>query len=518
MTDPIFRTSAPVPNPEDTKSRLAQEIAETEARTELRVGLPFLYGWKMYPWARRFHESRNKISLLCAANQLGKSSTQIRKAIHWATDKDLWPDLWNETPNQFWYLYPSQAVVNAEFLTKWKQFLPTGKFKEDAYYGWKELKEGKDTIGIEFNSGIFLFFKTYSQKASVLQTGTVFALFTDEELPIHLFDELMLRINSTDGYFHMVFTATLGQDEWRRAMEPDGAQDVEFLPQADKQTVSLYESQFYEDGSPSKWTMERIKQTEARCSTHKEILKRVYGKFIVIGGLKYESFDIKRHVKPKHPLPKGWYTYVGADIGSGGKEGHPSALCYVAVSPDFRQGRVFMGWRGDGIITTAGDVVAKNLEIKKEHNIRPLQQFYDWANKDFDTISRSSGDPFEKADKSHERGEDVINTLFKHNMMFIYEDPELAKLAGELASLKKDANKKHAHDDFADAFRYCVSKIPWDFSQLALEHRINDAEPEENLTAMQREIRERRRAFTDQDQKEKDRIEDEFTEWNDAYG
>lgn len=514
-----FRTNAPIAT-QKSREEIVREIADTERRIQLREGLPFLYGWKWYSWAKKFFDSRNKINLLCAANQISKSSTQIRKCIDWATDRDKWPELWpTEIPNQFWYLYPSQPVVNAEFLTKWKQFLPTGAYKDDPYYGWKEMKDGKDTIGIQFNSGVVLFFKTYGQSSSNLQTGTVHALFCDEELPIELFDELMLRINSTDGYFHMVFTATLGQDEWRRAMEPD-ENDDEFLPQAMKITASLYDSMTYVDGTPSKWTYERIKQAELRCSTHKEVLKRIFGKFIMIGGLKYESFDIKRHMKPRHPLPPTWLVYEGVDIGSGGEDGHPGAIVFVGVSPDFRKGRVFLGWRGDHEVTTAGDIFTRAKKMKTDNKISPIQKFYDWANKDFDTISRAAGDPYEKAEKGHEVGEDIINTLFKNDMMFIYEDPELAKLAAELASLKKmksqGAAKRKAKDDFADAFRYAVTKIPWDFSNLSAP--FTEPETEVELTPFQQEIADRRARFTQENQEEEDRIESEFEEWNESYG
>ena len=74
---------------------------------ELREDLPHLYGWKFYPWSREFFESRNKMNLLCAANQIGKSSIAIRKNIEWACNKKLWPELWDTEPKQFWYFYPS---------------------------------------------------------------------------------------------------------------------------------------------------------------------------------------------------------------------------------------------------------------------------------------------------------------------------------------------------------------------------------------------------------------------------
>lgn len=509
------------------EEQLAKARAE-KLQLQQETELPHLYGWKWYTWAAQFRDSTNKINLLCAANQISKSSTQIRKCIIWATDKELWPSLWRQAPVQFWYLYPSRPVVNAEFETKWKQFLPKGEMQKDLYYGWTVEKDGKNVIAIHFNSGVHLYFKTYSQNAKDLQTGTCDAIFCDEELPVEIFDELMFRVSASDGYFHMVFTATLGQEFWRKAMEPEEGEKEE-LPQAHKQTVSLYEAMKYEDGTLSHWTIEKIKGVEARCSTHNEVLKRVYGKFIVLTGRMYPTFDIKKHVKKKHPIPKSWFIYEGVDIGGGAnaegsqeigmKEGsHKSAIVFVAVSPDYRHGRVFLGWRGDDVTTTAGDVFLKHKAMLKESKLQVTRKWYDWGNKDFGTIATRAGDPFERAEKSHETGQGVINTLFKHDMLFIYEDDELAKLVGELGSLKLNENKKKAKDDFADALRYAVTLIPWDWSFITGAKSELDETPEEPLTDMQREVNERRKAFEDQQEAEQQRIDDEFEEWNDQYG
>lgn len=525
MSRAVFRTPAPgaaLPRPAENAPIHeidAWERAELE-RLEITSGLPHLYGWKWYPWAAAFRDSTNQVNLLCAANQISKSSTQIRKCILWATDQSLWPGLWAQKPVQFWYLYPTQKQVNAEFETKWKQFLPKGEMQKDEFFGWKVEKYKGDVVAIHFNSGVHVYFKTYAQNVMALQTGTCDAIFCDEELPIELFDELMLRISASSGYFHMVFTATLGQDEWRRAMDPTQEEvdaKKEFLPDAFKQTVSLYEAMKYEDGSPSHWTLEKIKKVEARCSTHNEVLKRVHGKFIVLGGRKYEAFDLKRHMKPKHPVPSGWLIYEGADIG-GGKGAHKAALVFVAVSPDFRKGRVFLGWRGDHEVTTAGDVFQKHRMMCKDNKIQPTQKWYDWGNKDFGEIATRAGDPFEKAEKSHEKGEDVINTLFKNDMLLIYEDEELVKLGAELAALKKDENKKTAKDDFSDALRYAVTLIPWDWTVLTGAVSDLDVQPESPLTPLQQEIQERRKAFDDNQAEEAQRVQDEFDEWNDAYG
>jgi phage terminase large subunit-like protein len=473
-------------------------------------GLPYLYGWKFYKWAREFFESRNKLNFLCAANQISKSSTQIRKCIHWATDQPIWPQLWARRPTQFWYLYPSQEVVNAEFKLKWVQFLPRGRFKDDPYYGWKELKSTGNTVGIEFNSGVIVYFKTYTKSVQHLQTGTCDSIFCDEELPVEIYDELAMRLNATDGYFHMVFTATMGQDLWRRCME-HAHNEKEAFPTAAKWTVSLYEAMFYDDGTASHWTEERINGVINKCKNNAEVQKRVYGRFVMDEGLLYPTFDIGKHVIKGAEIPSSWLIYAGIDVGSGGEKGHPAAITFVAVRPDYRSARVFMGWRGDDTETTVSDVVLKYIEMKKGLTIAAA--YYDWASKDFEIVARRMGEGFLKAEKSHEKGEQVINALFKNDMIFIYDHPELSKLSGELMTLYHGQDKRKAKNDFTDSFRYSVSSIPFDFEGLiGVPDKILET-PEQPLT----EVMMRRKAFEDNDSDKYD-IQEEFDEWNDRYG
>ena len=66
----------------------------------------------------------------------------------------------------------------------------------------------------------------------------------DEELPETLFDEIQFRRNAVEGYFASVFTATLGQEMWRLAMEPKKG-EKEFLPFAHKIRASLFDCQYF---------------------------------------------------------------------------------------------------------------------------------------------------------------------------------------------------------------------------------------------------------------------------------
>lgn len=511
----------PATSAEERYANLARQARLKEEKISLIQGLPHRYAWKWYPWAREFFQSTNKQNFLCAANQISKSSTQIRKCIEWATNKELWPTLWDREPSLFWYLYPDKNVATVEFKLKWmKEFMPRGEFAEHERYGWKAFYDRGKIDYIEFNTGVCIYFKTYGQDVQNLQTGTVYAIFCDEELPEDLYGELDARLNASGGYFHMVFTATLGQDFWRRCMEPEEDEEKVF-PDAFKQTISLYESMAYDDGTPSHWTAEKIAFTRAKCKSEQDVQKRIYGRFIVLDGRKYPTFESNRHLKPWHHLPPNWTIYHGADPGSGGEHNHPAALVYVAVSPDRRQGRVFLGWRGDKIETTNDFIIRKHIDLKKEHNVEPIEQYYDWANKDFELTARGLNENYLKAEKSHEIGEGLLNTLFKNDMLIIYdtEDGELSKLARELSTLKEKTLKRHAKDDFIDALRYAISKVDWDFSGIIdIKSEYVEPAPEEEDPTGEKYRNRSRRGESSEDAEKVNGIEEEIEEWNEAYG
>jgi len=494
----------------DQKHLLLQKYERLAEIERLQKGLPHLHGWKWYPWARSYFESSNKMCLLVAANQISKSSTNIRKCIHWATETDLWPSLWSTVPRQFWYLYPSKGVATVEWKTKWlPEFMPRAEFKDDPKYGWKETWAQGKIESIEFFSGVIVFFKSYEQDVHQLQTGTVAAIFCDEELPVDLYDELKSRLTATDGYFHMVFTATRGQEFWKNAME-DVGKETERFPDAWKRCVSLYDCLQYDDGSDSPWTLDRIERRKADCKNEKEVLKRVMGRFVKDDDLKYESFSRTSNVKKPNPraVPKDWHIYSGVDIGSGGQSGHPSAICFVAVRPDYKKARVFRVWRGDGIKTTSGDVVL-HYQVMKSDLPHIVAQHYDHGAKDFQTIAERNGETFFPAEKSHEIGEDTLNTLFAHQMLDLDEDtPEIEKLIYELSSISKTENKRHAKDDLVDALRYCVTKIPFDWAGIK---PAVPPPPKKQKTEI-----DLRREFVVGDGflKSQEEVEREFEEWN----
>lgn len=492
--------------------RIREELATR------KKDLPHLHGMPWYAWAWQFFQSRNRYNFLVAANQVSKSSTQIRKCIHWATAPEIWGELWRTKPTQFWYGYPDLNVATREFEERWvKEWLPRGEMKDHPIYGWQAVYgQNKKIHSIKFNSGVTVYFISYEMDPQALQAASVYAFFGDEELPVHLYPELNMRLSAplVQGYWHMVFTATLGQEMWRCTIEERG-KPAELFKTAFKLQVTMYDCLEYMDGSVSPWTREMIQEVIDNCSSQAEIDRRVFGKFVLDTDRAYPGFARARNYISGHKLPKGWIVYTGCDIGTGGSA-HPAALAYVAVKPDFSAGRVFTGWRGDRITTTPEDILDKHVEIVTLKKLKPVMLSYDHQAKDFQTHAtrRRPPIPVVKADKARDKGMSLLNTLFKLGMLKIHDDePELNKLVLELESLKTTTQKSSAKDDFIDALRFAVMRIPWDTGAFRAGKPKAKDDPHAGLSK-----RERMRLGLDTKERAvHDVTEDEFDLANEAY-
>jgi phage terminase large subunit-like protein len=429
----------------------------------------------------------------------------------------LWPKLWPNSitpPNLFWYFYPTGPVATEEFELKWKLFLPRGEKKEDPVFGWKEYYKNGNIDSIEFNSGVTVVFKTYAQSTTDIQTGTVYAMFLDEECPLSHWPEIQARVNATDGYINAVFTATLGQEYWRKTIEGKGSNEL--FPEADKWQVTLFDCLEYMNGATTPWTFEKSKRAVARACADpanqqavmkidnmemlkkftltlpdSEVQRRILGKFVLAGGRKYEAFRREHNVVKPHVIPSDWVYYGGVDYGSVGESGHPSACFFIAVSPDFTTGRIVRGRRADGVLTTAKDLLDIYRNVRGE--LKPVTQVYDYHCVDFHTYATQAHEPFQKAEKSHELGVPTVNNLFKMGALAVFDDdPELEKLIVELVSVQADTPKNKAKDDFVDAMRYTVMAVPWNWKLLDekfIDYEARKKEPERPRELRPEEIR-----------------------------
>ena len=452
-------------NSPEYKAYLLRKKHLLELEKKKKAELPHLFGFKHYWWSRIYFESMKRLNYLTAANQMGKSSVQIRKCVHWATESSMWSKLWpNREPSMFFYIYPSKPLATREYHSKWvKEFLPRGSMKDDSQYGWKpEFKNG-EIYAIHFFSGISLYFLTYAMDVDDLQASTPDAIFCDEEPPVKIIPELLMRLEASKGYWHLCCTPTKGQQYFRDIFEGKTQ-----LPDALVLVVSLYDATKYDDGTAGQYTLAEVKRRESLLANEKEIQLRIFGRFVRAEGLVYSGFDIDRNFKVMGtPIPNDWIIAGAVDVGSGGDEGHPAAIAFVAVKMGPKgatQGRVFKMWRGDGIETTNPDILQKYVELKGSMNM--TWENYDHASADFKIHAQRAGINFVGADKGS-KGIGLLNSLFKTGMLTIDADhPEASKLLNELENFRVDQNKRKAKDDLIDAVRYCVTRINWDFSNI----------------------------------------------------
>lgn len=335
----------------------------------------------------------------------------------------------------------------------------------------------------------------------------------DEELPVDLYDEIQMRLSNTEGYYHMMFTATLNQDLWRDTMEMQG-KDEERFPNAKKIQVSLYDCMKYEDGQQSFWTKERIAQRIEMCSNDNEVQRRIYGRFVADTNKMYPEYGSKNIVEPfKYADKEDWTFYAGVDIGSGGKGGHPSSIVFIAVNSDYDTGYVVGGWRGDGPNrTTAGDVLRKFQELEIYYDLKGkiADKWYDHSSRDFKTIADRADIIFNPAEKYRDAGHQMLNALFKAGSLLIFDLPELQDLMKEFRNLMKHTPKEKAKDDFIDGTRYGTVSIPWNWEKIKLKA---SAPPEEKLLT---EEEQRRNMFLARpDWEATSDIMGEISEWND---
>lgn len=428
---------------------------------------------KLFEWQREFILQLNLMCIYTAANQVGKTTGLILKCLNSILDQSKWKYYFKKRkPRLIWYFLPTRKNILTEFDTKWKYYLPNGEMKDDPTYGWK-LKKDKDGFPerILFNNGVTLQFGSYESSPLSWQASTVDAVYCDEELPVHFYDELVQRLKRTKGQLNMGFTATKGQKLWYNAIEMVGT-DKEKFPSAYKRQISMFKCLKYADGTPSHITQADIDEAIEKCSTKAEVDKRVHGRFVRDSGLRYAAFTQKLNVCAPVAIPKDWLRYVGVDWGSGGPKGHPSAITFVAVNPGMTKAYVYDSWKGyEDRNTTAGDVVDRYIVMSHGQDITEVN--YDYAAADIGEIASRKGLFFQKANKKRS-GDNLLNALFQSGQLKVFEGVgHNDDLIFELENLPED-DKAH-DDDQADALRYSISKVPF---LVLMQSDIKEAEKE----------------------------------------
>ena len=332
---------------------------------------------------------------------------------------------------------------------------------EDEEFGFKAHFKDQCINRIVFSSGVTLTFKFYSQHPKNMQANTADAVFMDEECPQAHWDELMVRTQGTramgSGMVSMVFTATLGQIYLFDTMERRGTPQEKFK-RAYKNQISLYDCLTFADGTPTHLTVEYIEEEIIPSySSQNEIDKRVFGRFVKDSGLLF-NFNEKLNTEAYDwSMVKDWMFFTGVDFGSGGQWGHSSSIALVAIDHTWSQVRVVKSYHSQKTRMTQGDLLN---EFKSGYHKYNAFNSFDHAATDFGELALRESIPFNKAEKNHEIGIGLLNTILKSGQLKFFTGPKSGDnqlTIQEMLSIDSDTPKNKRVDDGADAVRYAIA-------------------------------------------------------------
>lgn len=463
----------------------AQEYFEENLPFYIRKDFKSCYAHKLYQWQTDFLINKKLLALLTAANQIGKSSIQIIKCLNQGYRTDLWP-YWfpKRKPTTFIYMYPESKLATMEFEEKWvKQYLPRGPMINDPRYGWKANYDKGNIESITLATGVTIYFRFYSQAPKSIQAATADAVFFDEEPPEAHYDEIMVRTQARQaqgsGFISIVFTATLGQQYLYDAMERQGTPDEKFV-NAWKRQISVYDCLFYADGTPSEiWSKNYIeKELIPKYRDPREIQRRIFGRFVKSSGLVFYEFQIDRNTEDYGATNiEDWSLYLGMDFGCGGEHGHSSAISVIAVDPTMSEARQITSWHSEKKRMTQGDLLE---EFKKM--ISDGKMYFssaDWMATDLFELANREGLTINKAEKSHEIGINMLNTLFKAERFKIWTGDGSGhnyQAVREFSSVSEETNKRHRIDDSCDASRYAIAATPMRLTGIEAANKMTKQE------------------------------------------
>ncbi|MCT4641591.1 MAG: hypothetical protein N4A33_04785 [Bacteriovoracaceae bacterium] len=545
------------------KEILKRKIALLEKEAQDKELLPHKY-YDLYDWQHEFIECTHHKQYLTAANQTGKTFSMMLKAFKMSADVEWREKQWGDNqPRMGWYILPDQKTIDDNFYTKWEpDILPRGEKKKKGKYRWQLVKSGGHVRGIYFPETQFtLSFVSFGASASNLQSRTLgFVIFDEEPKELHKIAEIETR---TLAYNDPVtgdpvsiivygFTPTIGHDRFRRIFSFNDPNFFNNIPEDIKEKyfedgylvnprnekdeiekkskliwkrrVSMFDCIKFRSGKPGRLTVSRIRQFIQAQPNARSIMIRVFGSFEKDddGGLVYSAFNRMIHLQPYHDVfhhenvNTGFYT-AGIDYGSG--TNHQSSIVISWISPDYKAVRIYKMWKGaKGVPTTADDVIKKYVEMTRGIQIK--FPFYDWAAADLREIAFRMGITLHKAQKNVELGTNLMNTLFKNNMIKILVRPGddmPHHLALELENITHDQKKRSRNDDLSDSLKYSLSGIAHLFNLLELNPDYKApieqkmvVEPEYKRRDWQPDLSGKKHEWTGE-------IEDEINEWSEYY-
>jgi phage terminase large subunit-like protein len=294
---------------------LQQAVLELERRKRED---PLKYVYAPHQFQQQIHKSRAPLTLVLGGNRTGKSYSAVAEAILYCLGRSTYAET-PSPPNLVWYVVPTSSTFQDAVEPIIEQLMP-----------WDQIvKHDKKYNRYKFKNGSVLAIKSSDQRQKRLVGANVDFVVADEPMPKVVYEELIARLISTSGRMLKVLTPVSEKiDEWLWVRDElyipweigeRSDVDVIFMPSVDR------------DGNPAvpHLSKAQIAQMEQQYPDPETRAARMYGQFIVRGGLVFAGFDKEVNLIPRFPIPDHWQRWMICD-----PQYHRFAVLYFAADED----------------------------------------------------------------------------------------------------------------------------------------------------------------------------------------
>jgi len=263
---------------------------------------PLEHLYKPHKFQKAIHKDRHKVTLVLGGNRTGKTFSAIAEALLYCLGRSTYAET-PEGPNHVWYVVPTSSVFDDAVEPILNELMP-----------WDHVvHHDRQKKRYKFDNGSVLAIKSSDQRQKRLVGANVDLVISDEPMPKQVYEELMARLISTGGRMLMVLTPVSEKmDEWI------WVRDELYIPWelGERKDISvIFMPVVDDDGNPAvpHLTKAQVRQMERQYPDPETRAARMYGQFIVRGGLVFSGFDEDVNLMTRFQIPSHWHRWLVCD-------------------------------------------------------------------------------------------------------------------------------------------------------------------------------------------------------------
>ena len=423
----------------------------------------------------KFLKSLARIRAMFAGNGTGKTTAMVIEMLWHHLGIHPYRDVTNT--HHTWLVIPSAAKAE-DYWNEIKLWCPISLLPKTDKMGTSDIRR------FRWKNGTLTTIYSHEQDTEKFEGSNISGVFYDEPPKRAQWVAIYRGLRSNPDYFICVAATPLSA-AWMY--------ETLYLPgmSGEDPDIEIFEGATYENKHISLEWIEAFRAT----LTEEEIQTRIYGKFGILLGRVYRTFNPELHVIPAQPWPSDWPVYVAVDPHS--KKAH--AALAVGITPDDNYVII------DEIEERyeIADLAEKLKVWQKKYRVQSLiidnsGVALDWTRSSAVQILADNDiyvTPIRRSDKDVDGGINRIKQLLKGRKnkegvwiprlkaldccrrvikefeLYTWANPKNVEKTGDSEKVVK------THDEYLDCLRYIVNRTPQFQSDLEIHSYLSNKTP-----------------------------------------